>query len=108
MGTIVNTVGCIEPLTIINLMDLQDNGTVLKLRKELRQGFIYKFIIYDVRTKNLCTIKGKYLTYMNDPQKCYNDNHIEYIIVDCSDELKSNKLRIKVSDIKSIDEIKCL
>lgn len=109
MGTIVNTIAYIEPVVIISLSDLRDDGTVSQIKKKIQLGKLYQVIVYDNITCKLTKIKGKFTAcdynYTRSSREWCNSFYLSYIYLDCSEESNSKKVRIPVSDIKAIDEI---
>lgn len=110
MGTIVNTIAYIEPVVIISLSDLRDDGTVSQIKKKIQLGKLYQVIVYDNITCKLTKLKGKFTAldyddYTRSNREWCNSRYLSYIYLDCSDESNSKEVRIPVSDIKAIDEI---
>ena len=110
MGTIVNTIAYIEPVVIISLSDLRDDGTVSQIKKKIQLGKLYQVIVYDNITCKLTKLKGKFAAldyddYTRSNREWCNSRYLSYIYLDCSEESNSKEVRIPVSDIKAIDEI---
>ena len=109
MGTIVNTIAYIEPVVIISLSDLRDDGTVSQIKKKIQLGKLYQVIVYDSITCKLTKLKGKFAAldydYTRRNREWCNSRYLSYIYLDCSEESNSKEVRIPVSDIKAIDEI---
>lgn len=106
MGTIINTKAYIKPLVVLDLYDLQPDGTILTLEYSLIPDTLYRIKYYDIRENTIMTINGKYVSFINDPCCCCEK--IIGLLIDVSKETKSDIRTVYVKDIKSIETIETL
>ena len=107
MGTILNTVAKIKFVIDIIFSDLQDDGTVIKIIKNIEYDKEYEFIVYNRRQQTTWTVRGRLKDYGCDPCN-RRKNEIQYIIVDTSTDKHSRTIRLRIDSIKAINEIENL